>query len=88
MDPISLFASPFCQGDRADVRRFRAPMGCEAPNEGVAIGAVTIPNDIARRFTPTAGLGQLMVSFQEFGAQIYLTRKRIRWTSCPIWFRG
>jgi hypothetical protein len=29
----------------------------EAPNESLAIGAIAITNDIARRLTPAAGLG-------------------------------
>jgi hypothetical protein len=32
---------------------------CEAPNEGLAIGAIAITNDIARRLTPAASLGSL-----------------------------
>ena len=33
--------------------------GSEAPNKSVAIRAITIPNDIAWRFIPAAGFGQL-----------------------------
>jgi hypothetical protein len=33
--------------------------GCEAPNEGVAIGAIAISNEMAWRFIPAAGFGQL-----------------------------
>jgi hypothetical protein len=33
--------------------------GGEAPDEMVAISAIAIPNDIAWRFTPAAGFGQL-----------------------------
>jgi hypothetical protein len=33
--------------------------GCEAPNERVTIGAISITNDIAWRFAPTAGFCQL-----------------------------
>jgi hypothetical protein len=32
---------------------------CEAPNESLAIDAIAITHDIARRPTPSAGLGQL-----------------------------
>src|SRR5215469_14557547 len=31
----------------------------KAPDEGVAISAISIPNDIPRRFSPTAGFSQL-----------------------------
>src|ERR1700751_4615751 len=33
--------------------------GCEAPDEGFAISAISIANNVSRRFLPAAGFGQL-----------------------------
>jgi hypothetical protein len=53
MDPIT--------GRSTRYRAIAYTHGCEAPNEDVAINAIAITNDVAGRFTPPAGFGQLII---------------------------
>jgi hypothetical protein len=56
-DPISLSAYPLCQGDRAETGR--DAQGLDAPDEGSAIRAVAVADQVAWRLVPAAGLGRL-----------------------------
>ena len=55
-DPLRISILPW--RPRRD-RSIPYPHRGEAPDEGLAVSAISIANDIPRRFSPAAGFGQL-----------------------------
>ena len=53
------FSESILPGRSSRYRAIAYAHGCEAPHEDVTIGAIAITNDVAWRFTPAAGFGQL-----------------------------
>ena len=59
IEPISLSAYPFCQGERGDVGRSRMPID-RSLRIDLTIGAVAVTNEIAGSLFPAAGFRDLI----------------------------
>src|SRR6516225_6408789 len=60
IEPTSLSAYPFCQGERAAVGRSRMPMGANVPNEPSTVDAIPITDHITRHLAPAESFDQLL----------------------------
>src|SRR5882757_7248376 len=54
IEPISLSAYPFCQGERGDVGRSADAYRSESADKDLTIGAVPVTNEIAGSLFPPA----------------------------------